>query len=102
MHGEGLKATNASILFPHLFFEFVLSYSGWRFVDLAIGSLGGITVTQYLETSDPDIYAGGDCVENTNLVTGNKMLAEVQKTIGFNCELVTAKTAVKLAEMLGL
>ena len=23
--------------FPHLFFEFVLNYSGWRFVDLAMG-----------------------------------------------------------------
>jgi len=47
---------------------------------LAIGALGGITVNQYLETSDPDIYAGGDCVENTNLVTGNKMLAPMGST----------------------
>ena len=31
-----------------------------------------------------------------------KRLAEVQKAIGFNCEVVTAKTAVNLAEMLGL
>jgi hypothetical protein len=33
-HGEELKVTIANIPFPHLFFEFVLSYSGWRFVDL--------------------------------------------------------------------
>ena len=36
-HGEELKVTIANIPFPHLFFEFVLSYSGWRFVDLAMG-----------------------------------------------------------------
>lgn len=36
-HGEGLRVTIAGEAFPHLFFEFVLSYSGWRFVDLAGG-----------------------------------------------------------------
>ena len=33
---------------------------------LEIGPLGGIAVNEYLQTSDPDIYSGGDCVENTN------------------------------------
>jgi hypothetical protein len=33
-HGEELKVTIANIPFPHLFFEFVLSYSGWCFIDL--------------------------------------------------------------------
>lgn len=47
---------------------------------LAIGQLGGITVNQSLQTSDPDIYAGGDCVENTNLVNGNKILAPLGST----------------------
>jgi NADPH-dependent 2,4-dienoyl-CoA reductase/sulfur reductase-like enzyme len=28
-----------------------------------------------MQTSDPDIYAAGDCVECTSLVTGRKMLA---------------------------
>jgi len=36
---------------------------------LTIGSSGGISVNQYLQTSDPDIYAGGDCVENVNRIT---------------------------------
>ncbi len=31
---------------------------------------GGIVVNEYLQTSDPDIYAGGDCVALTHLVTG--------------------------------
>jgi NADPH-dependent 2,4-dienoyl-CoA reductase/sulfur reductase-like enzyme/rhodanese-related sulfurtransferase len=30
----------------------------------------GIVVNEKLETSDPDIYSGGDCAQITNLVTG--------------------------------
>ncbi len=30
---------------------------------------GGLTVDQYLMTSDPDIYAGGDCVMNKNVIS---------------------------------
>jgi NADPH-dependent 2,4-dienoyl-CoA reductase/sulfur reductase-like enzyme/rhodanese-related sulfurtransferase len=37
---------------------------------LEIGKTGGIRVNEYLQTSDPDIYAGGDCIELTNLVSG--------------------------------
>jgi len=47
---------------------------------LDIGTTGGIAVNAHLQTSDPDIYAGGDCVENTNLVTGQKMLAPLGST----------------------
>jgi len=36
-HGKELRVTIAGEFFPHLLFEFVLSYSGWRFVDLARG-----------------------------------------------------------------
>ncbi len=45
-------------------------------VDLAknagikLSNLGGILVNEYLQTSDPDIYAGGDCVNIPNLITG--------------------------------
>jgi len=37
---------------------------------LAVSPRGGIVVDESLRTSDPDIFAGGDCVEITNLVTG--------------------------------
>jgi len=47
---------------------------------LTIGSTGGIAVNQYLQTSDPDIYAGGDCVENVNRITHQKMLAPMGST----------------------
>jgi len=47
---------------------------------LAIGETGGIQVNDYLQTSDPDIYAGGDCVENTDRMTGNKVLTPLGST----------------------
>ena len=31
---------------------------------------GGIVVNRRLQTSDPDIYAGGDCIDNHHLITG--------------------------------
>jgi rhodanese-related sulfurtransferase len=37
---------------------------------LELSAHGGIVVNERLQTSDPDIYAGGDCVENRSLVTG--------------------------------
>ncbi|WP_282056217.1 FAD-dependent oxidoreductase [Maribacter luteus] len=42
---------------------------------LEIGSLGGITVNEYMQTSDPDIYAVGDCCEIKNIITGKQVLA---------------------------
>ncbi len=40
---------------------------------LEIGDAGGIVVNEYFQTSDSDIYAGGDCVELTNRLTGKKV-----------------------------
>jgi len=37
---------------------------------LAIGATGAIAVNQYLQTSDPDIYAAGDCATALHRVTG--------------------------------
>jgi len=47
---------------------------------ITIGVAGGIAVNQYLQTSDPNIYAGGDCVENTNRITGKKVLVPMGST----------------------
>jgi NADPH-dependent 2,4-dienoyl-CoA reductase/sulfur reductase-like enzyme/rhodanese-related sulfurtransferase len=41
---------------------------------IAVGMSGGISVDRRMRTSDPDIYAGGDCVELRNLVSGENML----------------------------
>jgi len=51
-----------------------------RDAGLDIGATGGIAVNPQLQTSDPDIYAGGDCVENVSLVTGQKILAPLGST----------------------
>ncbi len=42
---------------------------------ITIGVTGGIEVDEYMQTSDPDIYAVGDCVENVHRITGKKVLA---------------------------
>lgn len=40
---------------------------------LDVGSRGGIIVDEHMRTSDPDIYAGGDCVEVSHILTGKKV-----------------------------
>ncbi len=37
---------------------------------LNLGRSGGIIVDNFMRTSDPDIYAGGDCVETHQLISG--------------------------------
>lgn len=41
---------------------------------IGIGSSGGIQVDRRMRTNDPDIYAGGDCIELRNLVSGENTL----------------------------
>jgi len=47
---------------------------------LVIGSTGAIVVDEEMRTSDPDIYAGGDCVENVNVMSGEKVFAPMGST----------------------
>ncbi|MCC5466298.1 FAD-dependent oxidoreductase [Pelosinus baikalensis] len=47
---------------------------------LVIGSTGAIVVDEEMRTSDPDIYAGGDCVENVNVMSGKKVFAPMGST----------------------
>ncbi|EHA1206151.1 FAD-dependent oxidoreductase [Vibrio alginolyticus] len=41
---------------------------------LEIGALGGIYTNEYMQTSDPSIYAVGDAVEEKDFVTGEQTL----------------------------
>lgn len=41
-----------------------------REAGLAVSPTGAVVVNGKMETSDPHIYAGGDCVEITHLITG--------------------------------
>lgn len=51
-----------------------------RDMGLEIGDTGAIKVDAHLQTSDSSIYAGGDCVENTNIVTGKPIYAPMGST----------------------
>ena len=42
---------------------------------LQISPMGAIVVNERMQTSDPDIYAAGDCVEVMNLISGKKAYA---------------------------
>jgi NADPH-dependent 2,4-dienoyl-CoA reductase/sulfur reductase-like enzyme/rhodanese-related sulfurtransferase len=42
---------------------------------LEIGKFGGITVDAYMQTSDADIYAAGDCAEITSRISGQKVFS---------------------------
>jgi len=44
-----------------------------RSAGLAIGQAGGVVVDSKMLTSDPHIYAAGDIVESTHMVTGRKL-----------------------------
>ena len=47
---------------------------------LTLGETGALQVNEYLQTSDPDIYAGGDCVENTHRLSGKKVYVPLGST----------------------
>ena len=47
---------------------------------LALGETGALQVNEYLQTSDPDIYAGGDCVEYTHRLSGKKVYTPLGST----------------------
>jgi NADH oxidase (H2O2-forming) len=53
-----------------------------RKAGIEIGDTGGILVNQYLQTSDPDIYAAGDCMENWDMITGAKTRRLMVTTAG--------------------
>lgn len=47
---------------------------------IEIGKIGGISVHSNLQTNDPNIYAGGDCVENINRITLKKTFVPMGST----------------------
>ncbi|HEY6874593.1 MAG TPA: FAD-dependent oxidoreductase [Geobacteraceae bacterium] len=49
---------------------------------LTIGETGAIAVNERMETSDPDIFACGDCTETVHLVTGRKVYVPRGSTAG--------------------
>jgi NADPH-dependent 2,4-dienoyl-CoA reductase/sulfur reductase-like enzyme len=46
-----------------------------RAAGLLVGATGGVVVNSRLQTSDPAIYAAGDCIETNHLVSGKRVCA---------------------------
>ncbi len=57
---------------------------------LQIGPFGDIVVNECLQTSDPDIYAGGDCVANVSIVDGHKTFAPMGSTANKHGHVIAA------------
>ncbi|MCL1943799.1 MAG: FAD-dependent oxidoreductase [Candidatus Azobacteroides sp.] len=55
---------------------------------LTIGTLGGIAVNEYMQTSDPDIYAAGDAVEVLNPAIGKPALIPLAGPAGKQARIV--------------
>ncbi|MCX7749116.1 MAG: FAD-dependent oxidoreductase [Clostridia bacterium] len=51
-----------------------------KIVKLEIGQTGAIKVNKRMQTSNPDIYACGDCIEQYQLVTGNPVYRPLGST----------------------
>ena len=49
-------------------------------VDAGLEVDRGIVINSHCQTSDPDIYAGGDCVVTTNLVSGQRVYSPMGST----------------------
>ena len=51
-----------------------------RAAGIELGVTGAIKVNGHLQTGDPVIYAGGDCVENYDLISGQHVYAPLAST----------------------
>ena len=71
---------------------------------LDIGPTGCIAVNEYMQTSDPDIYAGGDCAENTHIISGAKVFTPMGSTANKHGRIIAGHIAgqeVKYPGVLG-
>jgi NADH oxidase (H2O2-forming) len=60
-----------------------------RGAGIELGPTGGIKVDRHLQTSAPQVFAAGDCVETRNLITGEPTLSQI------------ATTAIKMGKVAG-
>ncbi|NUN09822.1 MAG: FAD-dependent oxidoreductase [Ignavibacteriaceae bacterium] len=72
---EGSRVLESDVFFNCT--GFVPNVSAAQASGLKIGAAGGISVNYYLQTSDPDIFAAGDCSESVEFITGNKMISNL-------------------------
>jgi len=70
--------------------------------DLEIGITGGIKVDCHLQTSDPLIYAAGDCVENYNLILDKPVLLPLGSIANRHGRLIANNIAGRMDEFSGV
>jgi NADPH-dependent 2,4-dienoyl-CoA reductase/sulfur reductase-like enzyme/rhodanese-related sulfurtransferase len=69
---------------------------------LEIGRTRAISVNEYLQTSDPDIFAGGDCVECLNFITGEMVYAPLGSTANKHGRVIADNIAGKEVKFPGV
>jgi len=75
--GLGVTLKNGEILYADLVLLSIGVRPDTRLAEkagLKIGAAHGIVVNEYLQTSDPDIYAVGDAIEFKNPISGRSMI----------------------------
>jgi hypothetical protein len=77
-HGTELGVTIAGVLLVHLWFEFVLAFSGWRFVQLAYGE----TFEALLAGLQGGLFAAGGVPESVRLDNLSAATHELVRTGG--------------------
>jgi NADPH-dependent 2,4-dienoyl-CoA reductase/sulfur reductase-like enzyme/rhodanese-related sulfurtransferase len=73
VHTEGGKTLEADLVILSLGVKPNVALA--KEAGLEIGKAGGISVNEFMQTNDPDIFAAGDCVESIHRVTGQPFLA---------------------------
>ncbi|MBO8129489.1 MAG: FAD-dependent oxidoreductase [Peptococcaceae bacterium] len=73
-----------------------------RDAGLAIGETGAIAVNEYMQTSDPNIYAAGDCVETVHRLTGQKTYVPLASTANRQARVVADNIAGREARFKGI
>ena len=73
-----------------------------RDAGLDVTAFGGIKVNQRMQTSDPNIYAAGDCVALINLVTGKETFAPLGSLANREGRVVADNMAGKPAQFKGV
>lgn len=69
---------------------------------LQIGPTGGIAVNRSMQTCDPHIYAGGDCVETFHLLTGKAVRQPMGSTANRQGRVIADAIAGRKAEFKGV
>lgn len=69
---------------------------------LELGVTGAIKVNSRLQTTDPAIYAGGDCVENTDLLTGQPVYFPLASTANKHGRVIADNIAGRKSEFPGV